>query len=222
MGRYTSRMPSSHDDYPSLRFYDHPLIQQKLTTVRDRNTSHADFRRLLNEIAALMTFGASRHLAVETVKVESPMEPTTGVRLAQPVTLVPILRAGLGMTEGILDLIPEARVAHVGVYRDEESLHPVSYYSKFPDDIADGHVFVVDPMLATGGSASFAISELKDQGCRDITMICLVAAPAGVERLYRDHPEVAVHTASLDRELSGVGYILPGLGDAGDRIFGTQ
>jgi uracil phosphoribosyltransferase len=180
-----------------------------------------EFRRLLNEIAALMTFEVSRSLPTTQVEVHTPLEKTTGIVLSQPVTLVPILRAGIGMTEGVLALIPEARVAHIGIYRDERSLMPVSYYSKYPADIAAGPVFLIDPMLATGGSACQAVTELKNRQCKDVKFICLVAAPEGVQRMLETHPDVTVYAAALDRQLNERGYILPGLGDAGDRIFGT-
>lgn len=215
-------MPSEHAEFPNLRVFDHPLIQAKLTRVRDARTDHAEFRRLLNEIAALMTFTASRDLPVTAVEIATPLERTRGVALARQVALVPILRAGLAMTDGILALMPEAKVGHIGVYRDEKTLRPVSYYAKLPIDIAESETFVVDPMLATGGSASHAVTELRRRGCRSIRLVCLVAAPEGVRRMYTDHPQVPVFAASLDRELDGRGYIRPGLGDAGDRIFGTQ
>jgi uracil phosphoribosyltransferase len=214
-------MPHPHRDFENLRLFEHPLIQQKLTRARHRETPSMEFRRLLNEIAGLMTFEISRQFPTHEVEVLTPMETTTGTVLSQPVTLVPILRAGIGMTDGILALIPEARVGHIGIYRDESSLMPVDYYAKFPPDIADGPVLLVDPMLATGGSSCHAVSELKTRGCRDIKLICLVCAPEGVQRMLDTHPEVTVYAAALDRELNEHGYILPGLGDAGDRIFGT-
>lgn len=215
-------MPITPAAHPNLRIIDHPLIQGKLTRARDVRTSHSDFRRLLNEIAGLMTYEISRDFVTRPVTIRTPLEDAPGVALARPVTLVPVLRAGIGMTDGILALLPEARVGHIGVYRDEKTLDPVAYYTKLPADIAEGPVLLVDPMLATGGSASYAVGELKKRGCGDIRLVCLVAAPEGVERMHRDHPEVIVHTASLDRGLDDRGFILPGLGDAGDRIFGTQ
>jgi uracil phosphoribosyltransferase len=214
-------MPHRHRDFENLRLFEHPLIQQKLTRARNRSTPPMEFRRLLNEIAALMTFEVSRALPTRQITVDTPLETTSGIELSHPVTLVPILRAGIGMTEGILALIPESRVAHVGIYRDEQSLLPVSYYSKYPVDVASGPVLIVDPMLATGGSACHAVAELKIRDCRDIKMICLVCAPEGVQRMRDTHPDVTVYAACLDRELNERGYILPGLGDAGDRIFGT-
>lgn len=215
-------MPAQHERYANVQIFDHPLIQQKLTIMRDARTSSRDFRRLLNQIAGLMTFQVSRGLATKTVEVQTPLEMTTGHVLRDPVTLVPILRAGVGMTDGILAIMSEARVGHIGIYRDESSLEPVAYYAKFPKDIAGGPVLVVDPMLATGGSAVHAISEIKKLGCTDIRFICLVSAPEGVELMNEHHPGVQIFTASLDRKLDERGYILPGLGDAGDRIFGTQ
>jgi uracil phosphoribosyltransferase len=214
-------VPSSHHDFENLRLFEHPLIQQKLTRARDMRTPSMEFRYLLNEIAGLMTFEISRSFPTRAISVRTPLEQTTGTSLSQPVTLVPILRAGIGMTEGILALIPEARVAHVGIYRDEHSLLPVSYYAKYPPDLADGPVLLIDPMLATGGSACHAVAELKTRNCKDIKLICLVCAPEGVKRMLEAHPDVVVYAASLDRELNSKGYILPGLGDAGDRIFGT-
>jgi len=215
-------MEMHHDDLPNLRVLGHPLIRQKLTRVRDRRTDSGTFRRLLNEIAALMTFEVCRDFATTDVPIETPLEPTTGTVLAAPITLVPILRAGIAMTDGMLGLIPEARVGHIGIYRDESSLEPVAYYAKFPRDMAAGPVLLIDPMLATGGSATHAAGELKKRGCGDIRMICLVCAPEGVKRMLQAHPEVRIYTAGLDRGLNEKGYIVPGLGDAGDRIFGTQ
>ncbi|MHC5001785.1 MAG: uracil phosphoribosyltransferase [Planctomycetota bacterium] len=212
----------SPETFPNLRVLDHPLIQQKLTVARDSHTTPERFRQLLNQIAGLMTFEASRHFRTRTVEIQTPLERTTGVSLAHPVTLVAILRAGISMTNGILSLMPEARVGHIGVYRDERTLQPVSYYAKLPPDVADGPVLLIDPMLATGGSASYAARHLKDHGCHDIKLICLVCAPEGVARMLQDHGEVEIYAAGLDRELDERGYIRPGLGDAGDRIFGTH
>lgn len=212
----------TEQDQPHLVRLDHPLIQIKLTEIRDIRTSHGRFRSLLNEIAGLMVYECTRDLAVNTISVETPLETCDGFRLNAPVTLVPILRAGLGMTDGILALMPEAKVGHIGLYRDEETLKPVSYYEKLPPDIETGRVFVVDPMLATGGSAVEACHRLKHRGCNDLNMICLVAAPEGVEAMQVAHPDIRIYTAACDRQLNDVGYILPGLGDAGDRIFGTH
>ena len=214
-------MPSTDHRFANLRIFDHPLIQHKLTLLRDAATTVEDFRALLNEIAGLMVFELSRNFPTKPRTVQTPLESCAGRVLAQPVTLAPILRAGLGMTDGILRVLPEARVGHIGIQRDEASRRPVNYYTRFPTDIADGPVLVVDPMLATGGSAEHAIDHLKRLGCRDLQMVCLVAAPEGVKRLLDRHPEVPVFTASLDRQLDENAYIRPGLGDAGDRIFGT-
>lgn len=215
-------MPERHERFPNLQILDHPLIRRKLARIRDVNTSPEDFRRLLNQVAGLMTFQVSRDFETRAVEIDTPLERSEGIELTKPVTLVPILRAGVGMTDGILALMPEARVGHIGIYRDEASLEAVPYYAKFPPDIAAGPVLVVDPMLATGGSAVHAVGELKRLRCADIRMICLVCAPEGVQQMLEHHSDVVVFTAALDRELNDKGYILPGLGDAGDRIFGTQ
>lgn len=214
-------MPTAAQEFPSLRVFDHPLVQHKLAIVRDRRTSPADFRRLLNEIAGLMTYEVSRRFDTRAVAVETPLEVTEGRQLSRPVTLVPILRAGLSMTDGVMQLFPEARVGHIGIRRDEATHRPVFYYAKFPHDVRDGYAIVIDPMLATGGSACAAIRHLKDVGCRDIQMICLVAAPEGARRVHEEHPDVMVYACALDRELDANAYIRPGLGDAGDRVFGT-
>ena len=216
----------SHDpaDAPlpgTFRVIEHPVISVKLTRARDRATPPAEFRRLLSEIAGLMTFVAAEHLETEPVEVDTPLERTQGLRFARPITLVPILRAGIGMTEGILALLPEARVGHIGVYRDEQQMVPVSYYSKMPPDVGRSQVLLVGPMLATGGSAAHAVRVLKDHGCRDIRFICLVAAPRGVRALAEQHPDVPILAAALDAGLDERCFIRPGLGDAGDRIFGT-
>ncbi len=215
-------MPIQSKEHPNLWIFEHPVIQDKLTRIRNRETQHAQFRRLLNEIAGLMFFQLSRHYQTKNIKVETPVERTEGCQLAHPITLVPILRAGVGMTDGILAMIPDARVGHIGVYRDEETKQPVPYYCKLPSDISDGPVLLIDPMLATGGSASYAATVLQEEyNCNDLQMVCLVAAPEGVEKIQVDHPDLLVYTASLDRWLNEHGYICPGLGDAGDRIFGT-
>jgi uracil phosphoribosyltransferase len=208
-------------EHPNLIVLDHPLIRAKLTVARRRETSTAGFRRLLKEIAGLMTFEASRHFETESVEIETAMEGTTGVRLARPVTLVPILRAGIGLSDGVLALMPEAGVGLVGLRRDEQTLEPVPYFEKLPLDIADSQVLLIDPMLATGGSAAYAASLLRQAGCRDVRLLCLVVSPEGVRRMAKEHPDVLILTAALDRTLSERGDILPGLGDAGDRIFGT-
>lgn len=207
----------------TLTVVDHPLVQHKLTKLRDRETSTKQFRELVDEIALLMTYEVTRDLDVTPTAVATPLEPMTGQRVqGKKLVLVPILRAGLGMVEAGLRLIPSARVGHVGLYRDEETLEPVEYYCRIPPKPEDRLFVVLDPMLATGGSASAAIRILKERGASRIRLACLVAAPEGVERLARDHPDVPVFAAALDRELDDHGYILPGLGDAGDRMFGTR
>jgi uracil phosphoribosyltransferase len=207
----------------ALTVIEHPLIKHKLSFLRDRTTPTKLFKELVDELAMLMAFEATRDLPLEPVTIETPLESTKSFRLAgaEPV-LVPILRAGLGMVDGIRALIPSARVGHIGLYRDHDTLEPVEYYFKVPPDIANRDVFVLDPMLATGGSAADAITQLKKAGARRLRFMCLVAAPEGVQRLHEAHPDVPIFAASLDRELNDVGYILPGLGDAGDRLFGTK
>ncbi len=201
---------------------NHPLIQKKLALMRDLNTPHHQFRILLSEISSLMVYEITRTFPVVKVKVQTPMEVTECEVFDSKVTLVPILRAGTGMLDGILDLIPTAKIGYLGVYRNEETLEPVEYFAKLPKDIGETEVIVIDPMLATGGSADFALNQVKLRGAKNIRFMCLVAAPEGVKKLNEKHPDVPIFTASLDRELNEVGYILPGLGDAGDRIFGTQ
>jgi uracil phosphoribosyltransferase len=200
---------------------DHPVIQTKLTELRDFTADHRKFRTLLNEIGALMVYEVTRDWPTVPKPVQTPLERTTGRVLARKVTLVPILRAGLGMAEGVLRMLPDARMGHLGVYRNEKTLEPVSYYQKFPPDIASTEVLLIDPMLATGGSGSAAVTVLKGLGVTSMKFVCLVAAPEGIEALHRHHPEVQIYTAAVDRQLNEKGYILPGLGDAGDRIFGT-
>ena len=208
-------------DHPDLRTHEHPLIGHKIRILRGVDTSPQTFRRVLGEIAGLMTYEALRDLPTSTCRVQTPIAECEAIRLAAPITIVPILRAGLGMTDGILSLVPEARVGHIGVQRDEATKRPVDYYEKLPADVSDGPVLVVDPMLATGGSAAHAVTYLKNQGCRQIRFLCLVAAPEGVRHLHETHPGVVVHAAVLDERLDERAYIVPGLGDAGDRIFGT-
>jgi uracil phosphoribosyltransferase len=200
---------------------DHPVIQTKLTELRDFTADHRKFRTLLNEIGALMVYEVTRDWPTVPKPVQTPLERTTGRVLARKVTLVPILRAGLGMAEGVLRMLPDARMGHLGVYRNEKTLEPVSYYQKFPPDIASTEVLLIDPMLATGGSGSAAVTVLKGLGVTSMKFVCLVAAPEGIDALHRHHPEVQIYTAAVDRQLNEKGYILPGLGDAGDRIFGT-
>jgi uracil phosphoribosyltransferase len=200
---------------------DHPVIQTKLTELRDFSTDHRKFRELLNEIASLMVYEVTRDWPTKPKPIQTPMERMTGQVLARQITLVPILRAGLGMADGVLRLLPEARLGHLGVYRNEETLEPVPYYQKLPPDIAGTEVLLLDPMLATGGSGTAAVSFLKNAGVTNMRFVCLVAAPEGIQHLHRLHPEVPLYCAAIDRQLNEKGYILPGLGDAGDRIFGT-
>ena len=208
--------------FANVHIIDHPLIQNKLTMIRNSDTNNLMFRTLLSEIASLMVFEIFRDFPTKKVNVVTPLEETTGIKLAKDITLVPILRAGLGMIEGILDLIPNATVGHVGLYRHKKTLQPVEYYSKFPQNIAETKVIVIDPMLATGGSASAAIDFVKKKNALDIQFVCLVSAPEGISKLRADHPDVPIYTASIDRELNQQAYIMPGLGDAGDRIYGTE
>jgi uracil phosphoribosyltransferase len=210
-------------DLPNLTVLSHPLIQHKLALLRDRRTPTKDFRDLVAEIAMLMAYEVTKDLPTAPVELETPLERTTGAKVAgKKLTLVPILRAGLGMVEGISRLVPSARVGHIGLYRNEETLEPVDYYFKAPSAREQRDFFLLDPMLATGGSAVAACATLKQAGARSIRFLCIVAAPQGVERMLRAHPDVPVYAAALDRELNAKGYILPGLGDAGDRIFGTR
>ena len=205
-----------------LNVIDHPLIQHKLTIMRQKNTSPKDFRELLEEISMLMAYEITRDFPLEDVEIETPLAKCTMKTMAgkDPV-IVPILRAGLGMLNGMLALIPTARVGHIGLYRDPKTLKPVEYYCKMPPDINDRTLIVVDPMLATGGSSSAALSMLKAKGAKSLILMCLVAAPEGVKVVNAEHPDVPVYTAALDDHLNEIGYIVPGLGDAGDRIFGT-
>lgn len=206
----------------NVKVVAHPLIKHKLTMMRDANTGSKDFRELLDEIAMLMTYEITRDFKTEEVRVNTPITECTGYRLAMnSITVVPILRAGLGMVNGVLKLIPTAKVGHVGLYRDPETLKPVEYYCKLPPDMS-AETIVVDPMLATGGSSAAAITLLKERGLKNIRLMCLVAAPEGVEAVNAAHADVEIYTAALDQCLNEHGYIVPGLGDAGDRIFGTK
>ncbi len=209
-------------DHQGLVVFHHPLIAHKLATIRDQTTAHRMFRATLKQIAGLMVYEVTRTFETTPIDVQTPMTTTSCNVLKGTVTIVPVLRAGLGMIDGILDVMPEARVGHLGLARDEQTLEPVTYLEKLPSDLSAGPVILVDPMLATGGSASAALTMLKDQGAKDLRMICLVAAPEGVARLRNDHPDVTLYTAALDEKLNDKGYILPGLGDAGDRIYGTN
>ena len=210
-------------EFPNLTVLAHPLIQHKITVLRDRTTSTKKFKELVDEIAMLMAYEATKNLPLEPVEIETPLERTTQMKLrGKKLTLVPILRAGLGMVDGIVRLIPSARVGHIGLFRDHATLEPVEYYFKIPPDAGERDFIVLDPMLATGGSASAAVQSLKTRGAIRIRFLSLVAAPEGVRRMLQDHPDVPVLTAALDRQLNEHGYILPGLGDAGDRLFGTR
>ena len=202
---------------------DHPLIQHKLSILRDKNTSTKDFRQLINEISMLMIYEATRDLPLEEVEVETPIAVAKCKHIAgRKLAFVPILRAGLGMVDGALQLVPSARIGHIGLYRDETTLKPVEYFCKLPKDIDQRDVFVVDPMLATGGSAIDAISQIKQRGPRKITFMCTIAAPEGIKALQEAHPDVDIYCAACDSHLNEIGYIVPGVGDAGDRIFGTK
>lgn len=205
-----------------LRVLNHPLITHKLAQMRNENTGTKDFRQNLDEIAGLMAYEITRDLPVEPVDVQTPVSICHTTQLAKEVTLVPILRAGLGMVDGIRSLIPTAKVGHVGLYRDEETLMPHEYFAKFPANMADSIVMVLDPMLATGGSAEAAITLLKQRGAHQIKLVCLVGAPEGVKCIEEAHPDVDIYLAALDEKLNEHGYIVPGLGDAGDRIYGTK
>jgi uracil phosphoribosyltransferase len=206
-----------------VRVADHPLIQHKLTILRDRRTGHKEFRELVEEIAMLMAFEATSRLPTRPIEVVTPLGTAPGATIAgEEVAVVPILRAGLAMEAGILRLIPTARVGHIGIYRDPASLDPQTYYCKLPPDIAGREVLVVDPMLATGGSAVQSIDLLKERGARTIRLLVLIAAPEGIRRVQAAHPDVDIHAAAVDQRLNDHGYILPGLGDAGDRLYGTR
>ena len=210
-------------EFPTLSVVRHPLVRHKLTLLRDRRTPKKIFKELVDEIAMLMAYEATSELALEEVAVDTPLERMTGHQVSgKKLTLVPILRAGLGLVEGVLRLVPSARVGHIGLYRDHDTLQPVDYYFKVPSDASERDFFLLDPMLATGGSAVSAVDSLKRAGAARIRFLCLVAAPEGVRRLGDAHPDVSIYAAALDRELNEQGYILPGLGDAGDRLFGTR
>lgn len=207
----------------TLHIMDHPLIQHKLSIMRDKDTGSKDFRELLKEIAMLMAYEVTRDLPVQEVEVETPICKTKQKMLAgRKLGVVPILRAGLGMVDGVMSLIPAAKIGHVGLYRDPETLEPVEYYCKLPVDAEERELIIVDPMLATGGSSSAAINFLKKRGCTHIRLMCLIAAPEGVKRVQEEHPDVDIYVAAMDECLNEHSYIVPGLGDAGDRLFGTK
>lgn len=203
--------------------FDHPLLQHKITHLRDKTTGSKDFRAIVSEIAMLMCYEATRNLPLEEIDIETPVAPTKAKVLSgRKLAVVPILRAGLGMVEGVLNLIPAAKVGHIGLYRDPETLEPVEYYCKLPADINEREVIVVDPMLATGGSAVDAIKLIKQRGAKNIKFMCIIAAPEGLKALSEAHTDIEIYCAALDQKLNDHGYIVPGLGDAGDRIFGTK
>jgi len=205
-----------------LNILKHPLLTHKLARLRKKETGTKEFRETLKEIAGLMAYEITRDLPVRSVHIETPVGPCNTEELAADIVLVPVLRAGLGMVDGISDLIPDAKIGHIGIYRDHETLKPMTYYSKFPENITESIVMVLDPMLATGGSSSDAIKILKDQGAKSIKLVCIVGAPEGINRIKKDHPDVQIFIAGLDEKLNENGYIVPGLGDAGDRLFGTK
>ena len=202
---------------------DHPLLQHKLSILRNKDTGVKDFRQVVGEIATLMCYEATRDLPVEQVEIETPVaKAKVNVIAGKKLAIVPILRAGLGMVDGILTLVPSAKVGHIGLYRDPKTHEPVEYYCKMPDDIASREVIILDPMLATGGSASAAIQFIKNYGCKNVKLMNIIAAPEGIERIRADHPDVDIYVAAVDEKLNDHAYIVPGLGDAGDRIFGTK
>lgn len=210
-------------EYKNVFVYDHPLIKHKIAILRDKNTGMKEFRELIEEITTVMTYESMRDVGLVPVTVETPLETTTQYKVAEEsVAIVPILRAGLGMVNGVHKVFPTARVGHIGMYRDEETLEPHEYYCKLPDGIEKKTVLLVDPMLATGGSACDALSALKKRGCKNIKFMAIIGAPEGIKAVAEAHPDVKVYVSTLDRQLNENGYILPGLGDAGDRLFGTK
>jgi uracil phosphoribosyltransferase len=205
-----------------LKLINHPLITHKLSLIRRKETGTRDFRQNISEIAGLMAYEITRDLPLRQVIIDTPVSSCTTSELSKDIVLVPVLRAGLGMVDGITNLIPTAKVGHIGLYRDHETLAPTEYFAKFPSNLAEAVVIVLDPMLATGGSASAAISAIKNRGATTIRLVCIVGAPEGVARVEKDHPDVDIYLAALDSHLNSQGYIVPGLGDAGDRLFGTK
>ena len=207
----------------NVTVFDHPLIHHKMAILRDKNTSSKQFRELVGEIATLMAYEALRDLPLKDVEIETPIAKCTAKMISgKKLAIVPILRAGLGMVDGLLTLVPSARVGHIGLYRDHETLEPHEYYCKLPEDVDKREVILLDPMCATGGSAVAAMEFIKKRGCRNIKFMCIIAAPVGLERVRREHPDVSIYCACVDEKLNEIGYIVPGLGDAGDRIFGTK
>ncbi len=205
----------------NLIIVDHPLAKRDLTILRDKNTTPLEFRNAIKRISSVLITAVTKNFELKEIKVQTPLEKTTGYKLNHEVVIVPILRAGLTLVDPFLEMIPDASVGHIGLYRDEETLKPVDYYLKLPKNIKRAKVLIIDPMLATGGSATAAITFLKERGAKDITLVCLVAAPEGVTKVYSEHKDVKIYSIALDRTLNDRGYILPGLGDAGDRTFGT-
>ncbi len=202
---------------------DHPLIQHKLTLIRDKNTGTKEFKELVKEVSMLMGYEVTRGLSLQEIDIETPVGPTKSMVLSgRKLAIVPILRAGLGMVDGFLNLIPAAKVGHVGLYRDPETLQPVEYYCKLPADVNERELLIVDPMLATGGSAKAAIKFIKNRGAENIKLVCLIAAPEGIKAVHEEHPDVDIYVAAVDEGLNDHAYIVPGLGDAGDRLFGTK
>lgn len=203
--------------------FDHPLIQHKLALIRDENTGSKEFRELVEEVSLLMAYEVTRHMPLEETQVNTPVGPAKVKMLSgKKIGIIPILRAGLGMVNGMLKLIPAARVGHIGLYRDPETLMPVEYDCKLPSDVSERELIILDPMLATGGSAAKAVEVLKDKGATSIKLMCLIAAPEGIEAVHKEHPDVEIYTAAIDERLNSKGYIVPGLGDAGDRLYGTK
>ncbi|WP_296141209.1 uracil phosphoribosyltransferase [uncultured Anaerococcus sp.] len=207
----------------NVKVLDHPVIKHKISILRDANTGSTEFRSIIKEISIILAYEATKDLALEEFDLETPVATTTGYRISgKKLGIVPILRAGLGMVDGVLEVLPAAKIGHIGMYRDEETLQPVEYYSKLPNDVEKRDIMVVDPMLATGGSACDAIGRLKEKGCKDIKLLSIIAAPEGVKKLQEEHPDVDIFIAQLDDGLNENSYIVPGLGDAGDRLFGTK
>ncbi len=206
----------------NLYILEHPLIQSKMSLLRDTSTGNKEFRELVKEIATLICYEATKNLPLKTIEVNTPLSKTKGSLISTEIGLIPILRAGMGMVEGILSLIPNAKVGHIGLYRDPETLMPIEYYCKLPIDADKMEIFILDPMLATGGTASAAIQFLKERGIKNIKFICLLSAPEGIKKVQSDHPDIDIYTAALDDGINEHGYIIPGLGDAGDRLYGTK
>lgn len=206
----------------NLYILEHPLIQNKITMLRNSNTGNKEFRELISEVASLICYEATKDIPTEKVQVETPLGKTTGKMISTKIGVVPILRAGMGMVDGILNLIPNAKVGHIGLYRDPDTLMPVEYYCKLPIDADQSEILLIDPMLATGGTASSAIQFMKERGIQKIKLLCIIAAPEGVKKVQDNHPDVDIYTAAYDEGLNKQGYIVPGLGDAGDRLYGTK